>query len=427
MGRLERMSNRRVVGFLLVVGTAILPPGAIAAPFVPASDEQVLERLPWTPPGAGPRRSLLERRAELTRDPDDLTTALAAARADIARARAEADPRYLGHAQAALAPWWNAAEPPLTVQLLRATIRQSLHDFDGALDDLGRVLARDPANMQAWLTQAMIQQARGDYGEARRSCARILDGARRSPALRLTAITCMSSVASFGGEAPRSYETLRRALLGAGDVAPDRRLWALAVLADIAARTGAPEAARVHYAEALVLARGDAGLPGDAGPPGDAGLGDAGLLSAYADFLLEQHEPTAVLALLGSETRADGLLLRIALAEQDLGAPSLGRHVADLQARFAASRLRNDQRHLREEARFTLALLHDARGALALAQQDWAVQREPEDARVLLAAAVAADDDAAAEGVLRWVAAHRLEDVQLVRLEREWRRRGAGS
>jgi len=409
------MTNRSVVGLLLVVGTAIIPPGAIAAPFVPASDEQVLERLPWAPYD-GARRALLERRAALARHPDDLATALAVARADIARARADADPRYLGHAQAALAPWWNAAEPPLTVQLLRATIRQSLHDFDGALTDLRRVLARDPASMQAWLTQAMIQQARGDYGEARRSCAHILDGARRSTSLRLTAITCMSSVASFAGEAPRSYETLRRALLGAGDVAPDRRLWALAVLADIAARTGAADTARGHYDEALALAPADAALPGD-----------AGLLSAYADLLLEQHEPAAVLALLGSETRVDGLLLRIALAEQELGAPSLGGHVADLQMRFAACRLRNDQRHLREEARFTLALLHDPRGALALARQDWAVQREPEDARVLLAAAIAADDTAAAEAVLRWVAAHRLEDVELARLAREWRRRRGGS
>jgi outer membrane protein TolC len=38
------------------------------------------------------------------------------------------------------------------------------------------------------------------------------------------------------------------------------------------------------------------------------------------------------------------------------------------------------------QARFTLELLHDERAALALAQRDWAVQREPEDARAELAA-----------------------------------------
>src|SRR6185369_515182 len=101
------------------------------------------------------------------------------------------------------------------------------------------------------------------------------------------------------------------------------------------------------------------------------------------------------------------------LAEQVLGAPSLATHVEELRARFAAATLRGDQRHLREEARFTLVLLRDSSTALALAERDWAVQREPEDARVLLAAALAAGDAAAAERVREWVGARRLQDVRL--------------
>jgi predicted Zn-dependent protease len=211
-----------------------------------------------------------------------------------------------------------------------------------------------------------------------------------------------SSVASFAGEAGRSYATLRAALEATGDVAAAERdaaaerAWILGVLADMATRLGDVAAARTHYEDALALAPRDSVLR-----------------TAYADLLLDQGEAAAALRLLGDETRNDGFLLRVALAERALGAPTLAAHVADLRARFAAARLRGDQRHLREESRFTLELLHDAGAALALAQRDWAVQREPEDARVLLAAAAAAGDGAAAEPVRGWIAAHRVEDVRL--------------
>src|SRR6266481_841858 len=216
-----------VSAFVVLFGCA-MPAGALAAPFRPASDSEVLERLPWTPDDAAAHLARA-RRMELERNPRNLGLALEAARGDVMRARADGDPRYLGYAQAALGPWWNAAEPPAAVQVLRATIRQSQHDFDAALDDLRQVLERDPANVQAWLTQALIQQTRGDYAEARRSCTRLLAAGRRSAAVQLTAMTCTSSVASFAGDAPRSYVTLNQALRAAPAVAPDERVWALGV------------------------------------------------------------------------------------------------------------------------------------------------------------------------------------------------------
>ncbi len=87
-----------------------------------------------------------------------------------------------------------------------------------------------------------------------------------------------------------------------------------------------------------------------------------------------------------------------------------------MRARFDASRLRGDRVHLREEARYTLHLLGDAPTALRLAQQNWAVQKEPADLRVLLEAALAARDEAALRTALDWIAATRLEDVHLSRL-----------
>jgi hypothetical protein len=91
-------------------------------------------------------------------------------------------------------------------------------------------------------------------------------------------------------------------------------------------------------------------------------------------------------------------------------------HRPVLEARFAAIRLRGDVPHLREEARFELLLQEDAERALELARQNWARQRGPTDARILLEAALAARAPEAAGPVLEWLRATRIEDVTLNRL-----------
>ena len=60
--------------------------------------------------------------------------------------------------------------------------------------------------------------------------------------------------------------------------------------------------------------------------------------------------------------------------------------------------------HQRENARYELALRGDARSALALALDNWKVQREPSDLRILAEAAAAARDAAAIDIVRRWMA-----------------------
>ena len=138
---------------------------------------------------------------------------------------------------------------------------------------------------------------------------------------------------------------------------------------------------------------------------------DPYLLGAYADFLLDQDRPGEVLELLEDESRIDPLLLRLALAERRLGAAALDEHLALLQDRFDAARRRGDSVHLREEARFTLHLLDRPGEALELARRNWATQREPADARVLLEAALAASKPAAAQPVLEWLERTGLEHV----------------
>jgi hypothetical protein len=87
--------------------------------------------------------------------------------------------------------------------------------------------------------------------------------------------------------------------------------------------------------------------------------------------------------------------------------------VRDLSARFDASHLRGDTVHRREESRFALGLLHDAPRALELAKANWDVQKEPWDVRVLLEAAAAAHDTAAAKPALDFLDRNHLEDPRI--------------
>jgi tetratricopeptide (TPR) repeat protein len=366
---------------------------AQAAPYIPEQDAEILEQLPRSV-GGSVARELRDLHEELALEPNNLELATRLARRYIELGRAEADPRYFGYAQAALKTWWDQPEPPVEVLVLRATLRQNRHEFEAALSDLTKALAQDPRNAQAWITRAVILQVQGHYPEALRSCLPLMNLADT-----LLAIACMSGSASLSGQAGKSYELLLETLQSSQNASLEVRRWALTLLAEIAARRGDLKAAEQHFKAALGL-----------------GAQDAYLLAAYADLLLDQGRFEEVEGLLKDAIRIDGLLLRLALAERELGLASFPLHVESLKARFAASRKRGDTVHQGEEAHFTLHLLKQPRAALQLAQANWAVQREPRDARILLEAALAAHDPQAAGPVLEMLKSTAMEDIQLRRL-----------
>jgi hypothetical protein len=203
------------------------------------------------------------------------------------------------------------------------------------------------------------------------------------------------------GQSAKSRELLRQALSNTA-LSGRERIWIATILAETAARTGAIREAEQYFNDAFKV-----------------GIKDQYSLGAYADFLLDQRRYQEVISFLQSETRADGLLLRLAIAEQALELPSSKRHVAELATRFAASRERGTATHVREEARFMLALQHDAQRALPLAQANWDVQREPADARILLECALADKNRAAAQPALDWIKNNRVEDFHLQQLARQ--------
>jgi predicted Zn-dependent protease len=381
----------RVLIFVVLITAVSVP--AIAAPFVPTSDSQVLERLPFTPndPAVRDLRSL---HSQLTHEPENLPLALRLAQGYLELGRVTGDPRYAGYAQAALAPWWRLEQAPQAVMVLRATLRQRLHQFDAALADLATVLKTHPRNVQARLTRATVLQVQAVYEGAREECR-----ALQNLTQELVWAACLTSVNGATGQLRESYRQLRAALDRYPNAQPGLQSWVLTSLAEMAARAGMVREAEAHFGAALAL---------------DAA--DNYLLAAYADFLLDFDRSQEVVALLRDKTRADPLLLRYALALQAQNSKELPAQVEQLRDRFEASRLRGDRVHLREEARFTLHLLNAPQAALTLAQENWQVQKEPADVRILLEAALAADDAAAVDAVKEWLKNSQLEDVQLQRI-----------
>lgn len=378
---------------LTILMLAMSMPGN-ATPYKPAKDQDILEHLPLRP-GDPSTAELRKLRAAWRRDTHNLAFAVELARHYIEQSRIDSDPRFLGYAQATLAPWWNQAQPPLEALVLRATVRSGLHEFDAALVDLDFALRLQPGHTQARLTRASLFQLRGQYAKARRDCLTLLRSG-----MQLTAYACLTTVTSLDGQAKKSHDFLYRALQRTAQATPAEKRWIHGLLAEMAARLGDAKRADAHFRIAL-----------------QGGEPDAYLLGAYADFLLDQHRLRDVVKLLAGKTRADGLLLRLTLAERKLNSPLFAQHVAELKARFAAARMRGDTRHLREEARFLLSLQDDPSEALRLAERNWTQQREPADARLLIEAAQAAHSPRAAQPVLDWLAQTRLEDVALTRIK----------
>ena len=372
---------------LVLLGAAL---AAGAAPRVPAADSEVLETLPGKPgdPAAAELRRLRAGVAAAPRNPE---AAARLARRYFDMAMAEGDPRYVGYAEAGLRPWPEAGATPVEILVLHGMLRQYRHDFARGMADFDFALKTDPANTEARAWRAAILMVQADYAAARRECALLAENATE-----LHATACTTYVEATTGHARAAYAQLAAALARRTDVDPAFHVWIQTRLAEMAWRAEDLAAAEGHFRKGLGLS-----------------VNDNFLLAAYADFLLEQGRAAEVMPLLKDWARSDTLLLRLTLAARALKLPDSEKYVRALGDRFADAALRGEKLHLQEEARFLLDLKGDARAALAAASENYRAQREPRDALVLLEAALAARDPAAAAPALEWLASSGFESSRM--------------
>jgi tetratricopeptide (TPR) repeat protein len=379
---LDRASARLVRHGSRMLALAFLALGPLSEsihagePFVPLTDDTILIRLP----------------RELRSNPapgapavtgSEVETSEQAVRKLLAQARHDGDPGPLRRALRRLESASDTESRPPEQLLLRAQIRQALHDFTGALADLEAALRRNPNHPGAWLSKASIHQVRGEFAEARRAClhlARCGDGF-----VATVAAASLTGVTSLGDGAPKQLT----ATLGSpanASLPAELRAWGWIALAELEALNGRPVQAEAAFREALRLEPSN--------PYPALGL---------ADLLLAAGRPGEVLPLLKTSPSLNARV-RVAEALQQThpdGAETR-RILRELDETFALAQLRGEDLHRREHARFLLRLRNQPTEALALALDNWKVQKEPADLRLLLEAAATARNGAAHEAALAW-------------------------
>jgi tetratricopeptide (TPR) repeat protein len=352
-----------------------------AAPYLPASDDKIVAELP-----AGARHTSAPTRAVTAQR---LDIALPLAQFDISRARATGDLRFLGYAEAILQPWLNRPDVAPQVLVLNATILQSRHAFNASLDELDRALQLRPNDAQAWLTRATVLRVLGRYDEAAASCEHLSAVADAG-----VTMLCTQSLRGLTGHLDEAYTTIASMPLQA--LASEARAWRYSELGEMAERRGDDAAAEHWFREGLQLSPEDFYMR-----------------TACADLLLRRQRPAETLQLLSGYESMEPMLLRIAIAHQQLHDNAASPADALLSSAFAVEEQRGDPVHRREQARYLLDVDHQPKAALAAAEENWRVQREPDDVLILLRAAQAANDPEAAHPAVAFLSESGMQDVRL--------------
>jgi tetratricopeptide (TPR) repeat protein len=381
-----------ILTLLTVSAASLAVAQPIRAPYTPGNDAEVLQRVP---PASDPAmRRIAALRDARTAAPADPRAADALARAYIDFGRKVGDARYAGYAEAVIAPWLAAPDPPPSLLVTQATILQYRHEFDPARALLARATARDATLAQAWLTLASLDMVQGDYPSAAEACRR---AGRHGGSV--VGLACDANVAMNTGEAGRALAML------APVNDPALGAWIEGLRAEASERLGRWQDAEAHWRRALAHAPGDNFL-----------------LMGYADFLFDRGRPREVMALLADYRESETAYLRLALAHAAVASPEAPAYRRTMAARFAAEKHRGGEFFGREEARYLLYLERKPDAALTAALQNFELQREPADVRLVLEAARAAGKPAAAAPAIEFVARTRLEDPAIASLVRQLRK-----
>jgi predicted Zn-dependent protease len=285
--------------------------------------------------------------------------------------------------------WKPFDQAPADVVLMMATLQQYLHDFDGSIALLERLVAREPTQAQAWLTLATVRRVQGNYAASDAACAALL-----KIGVAMYGQACRAENMALRGE----FDAARRLfgeLLAPRDLPLPDRSWLLTSLAELEWRAGRNAAAETAFRGALA-----------ASPDEYSRL-------AYADFLLASQRAGEVPPLLRDQVRSDPVLLRLAQAAVARQRPDGS--AAELRSRIEQAALRPQaaDTHAREQAMFALDVEADPQRALKLALANVELQREPIDLLLLARVARAARSDSALQQAARISKQIGLRDARL--------------
>lgn len=359
--------------WLILVAIALLPVAALAQRppiVVPDRDGVVLERLPRGYANLAP--------AATTAEPVLVTIDRL-----LATAARSGDARLATRAEHLLAQL-PAQTSSTRVLQARAFAAQHRHDFKRSMALLDRSIALDPRDAGARLARAQLHLVQGRIRQARGDCAALALGVDAG-----RGTICLAMVSLRRGEYDQAALLAERWLAMTGQDSGSR-LHALLVRAEAASRARAPDA-DAWFDRALAL-----------------GGEDVRTLAAYSRHLRTSARPRRALHLLEEAPATDGLLLQRALAAHEARSAD-ARSLADAVARRQAmARSVGEEPELRDQAELLLVLRGNPSAALALAQRNFATQRDHEDVDLLLRSAHAAGRPGALQALRAWAHAEGL-------------------
>lgn len=331
----------------------------------PKSDSFVIERLP-----AG--YSALH--MQPTGDPAS-DIALAARMLDTAVRSGDA--RLASRAEALLKSSYRSPPSPQVLKLL-ARAAQYRHDFDQARALLDRAVAARPRDPHTRLYRAQVSLIQGNIRRALTDCAGLMLGIDAG-----IGELCLAAVTLRTGNLESTVRHTSRFLAIAADDHPYVG-YALLVRAHAALRCGRLDSSQ-WFARALHS------VPGD-----------VHTLAAYARSLRYHGRPELVRPLLADHAAHDGLHLQLALAALESNAPDADRLKYAQAQRYHAARASGVEPEPRDEAEFHLTLIDDPKAALSIAQENFRIQRDHEDADILRRSALAADRQDVLASLAQW-------------------------
>lgn len=366
-------------GFLIAVATSST--GAFAqARFTPPTGQIVLSASVHAQgQQAG---SLREVERAWRQNRNDLDASLRYARAVFLLGLTEGDLRWYGSAKAALQPWWSAATLPAEGHFLRALVKQGFHDFPGGLDDLAAAIRLDPSRAEFWSWRFSLHLLTAQMDAARADCQDIRQRFGHDEAQ-----ACVATLMVRSGQAAQAIPEFNRLV-----ALPDYQ----GALTQDWLRYHQGEAYRAtgRYDEAIAVweqhlkARPDSHL----------------VRLSLAELLNQQGQYARARQVAASSSPTDALLVQWLLASRGLKDGETQRLADQFDSRMRNQALRRESLIERPTLVYLIRYGADPAEGLKLAAENWTTQNEPQDAVLLVEAALRLNQPRMAAPVLDWMA-----------------------
>ena len=370
-------------------------PAAAQERFLPPAAAVVL---PNSVHALGGRDAALRRLDQAWRaQPQDLSAALAYARAVFTLGLTEGDLRWYGSAKAALAPWWTAQGGSADLFFLRGLVKQGFHDFEAGLQDIQRAIALEPARAEFWSWRFALHLLLADMAAARQDTEEMARLFGNTEADVYRAVLLYRT-----GQPQRAVQMLARSIRLPEFQDASSQDWLSFHLGEAHRVAGQAVQAEAVWGQRL-----------QRHPQSHL------LRLSLADLLNQQGrfaQAKSVAMYRQTSALTDALLMQALLASRGLQEPAQATLAAQMAARLKSQALRQEALIERPKLIYQIAYGQDVAAGLALSIDNWQLQKEPPDALLFVQAALALGQAPAAAPVLAWARDTGYTDPQLASL-----------